>query len=87
MKVKEWQGGSGLWYAANTDDLTNKKSYWWYIPRILNISLTDYVTMLIKQYKVSTVKLLNSGLLYFAWDQYSLCHKYVLDINKRLKNL
>ena len=86
MKISEWQGGGGRWYAANTSDLGTERSRWWYVPRLLGISLEDYVKMLVEKYQVCDININDNGFLFFAWDKYSYCHRYVLDMNKLLKN-
>ena len=86
-KISEWQGGGGAWYAADTSDLKNRSSVWWKIPRLLNIPLDDYVKMLVNEYNVDYINLTDTGFLCFSWNSYNKCHKYVLNMNRKLRQM
>lgn len=47
MKYTSWQSANGRWQCNATDELGNNKSKWWYPARVMNISLTDYVHLLL----------------------------------------
>lgn len=84
-KVSEWKGGGSRWYAADTSDLAHKSGSWYHIPRLLNIPLDKYVEMLVKDYGVDYINLTNNSFVCYSWSSYNKCHKFVLDINKKLK--
>lgn len=87
-KISEWQGGGGsIWHAADISDLGHKSGSWYHIPRVLNIPLDEYVKILIQEYKVDYINLSKNGFLNFYWKEYRKCHKFVLDMNKKLKAL
>lgn len=86
-KISEWKGGGGSWYAADTSNLANRSGAWYHIPRLLNMPLEEYAELLVKTYKVDYIHLNDNGQIVFSWDSYNKCHKFVLDMNKRLKQM
>jgi hypothetical protein len=88
-KASEWQSGSGNWYVNNTSDLAGIAGEWWIPARILGITPAAYVEWLVKNYHPDNLSF-NNDVLLFSWksEHYSLCHKYLLDINRiaRQKN-
>lgn len=90
LKMSEWKQGNE-WYVADTSDLANDSSAWWYPARMLNISLEEYIILLIEKYHVTTIKWFpnsNNGksLLIFAWENYNDAHQYLLDMNRIARN-
>lgn len=79
FKISEWQSGSGRWYAADTATFTK----WWAIPRFLNIGFDKYIEMLKNEYKVDEI-VYNSeaNVLLFSWKNNTMCHKFVLFVNR-----
>lgn len=55
LKYSEWQGGSGVWYCNDVEDLANGSGRWWIPARMLGLSLDKYVEMLIKDFKVDSI--------------------------------
>jgi hypothetical protein len=86
-KVSEWQGGGGAWYAADTSDLGNNSGTWYHIPRLLGIPLDKYIEMLVKDYGVDYINLTDSSFICFSWTSYNKCHRFVLDMNRRLRQM
>ncbi|HAH17785.1 MAG TPA: hypothetical protein DCL29_02020 [Eubacterium sp.] len=93
LKVTEWQSSSGKWYVADTSDLAKDSSAWWHPARMLGISLTDYISLLINEYHADIDAWFpesNNGksLLLFSWksENYKYAHKYTLDINRIARN-
>lgn len=90
-KMTEWQSPTGVWYVSNTQDLGHDSGAWWLPARFLNMSLDNYIKMLIDEYHVSYIKFFpdsNKGksLLIFNWDKYEYAHKYYLWINRMARN-
>ena len=86
-KVKEWQSNSGQWYCNDVSDISSGAQNWWTPVRLLNMSLNDYVLMLINDFKVSDISYdKKANVLIFSWKDYNLCHKYVLWINRQSRN-
>lgn len=91
-KLNEWQGASGIWYVAHTDNMHLNR--WWIVPHALGKSYEEYIQMLKEQYHASHFKFFtyqvgdprNSCLL-FSFDKYADAHRYLLDMNKVFRKL
>lgn len=88
LKIKEWQSAAGYWYAADTD----KFSPWWIIPKMLGLSLSDYITLLVDKYHADISRFVDYGsedkrnsLLVFTFDNYTDAHRFVLDVNRNAR--
>lgn len=89
-KASEWQSGT-RWCVADTSDLAHDSAAWWIPARILDLSLEDFVLMLINDYHATIdgwYPEANNGksLLLFSWKNYSDAHKYLLYINRIARN-
>ena len=91
MKLSEWSS-NGRWYVADTSDLAHGSSQWWRIPRKLNMDLCNYILMLKNKYNAGNFYFVNyqetdkrNSLFLFSFDKYSDAHKFLLDMNKKLK--
>ena len=86
LKYEEWQSGSGKWYCNDTSDLTSARALWYTPARFLEITLEDYILLLINDFKVDNISF-NNNILIYSWEKehYSLCHKFVLWINKKAR--
>lgn len=83
-KVKEWQSGSQRWYCNDTSEISSGAECWWTPARFLNMSLNDYVLLLINRFKVTDISYdKQTNVLTFSWSNYTDCHNYVLWINKQ----
>ena len=85
-RTSEWQGGSGLWYCDDLTDLAGISSRWWTPARMLNMPLDEYVTMLVKEFKVDHISYNpKANVLNFSWDSREACRKYQNWINKKAR--
>ena len=85
-RVSEWQGGSGVWYCNDVEDLAGISSRWWTPARMLNMPLDEYVTMLIKEFKVDNISYNpEANVLVFSWKSRESCRKYKNWINKKAR--
>ncbi len=90
-KATEWESTGGKWNVADTSDLAHDSAGWWIPARILNLSLEDYIYLLINEYNAVIDKFYpesNNGksLLIFHWDNYNDAHRYLLYINRVARN-
>ena len=46
-KAEEWNS-FGRWYVGDVSALAAGSNTWWYVPRLLNISPVDYISLLIQ---------------------------------------
>lgn len=88
FKITEWQSPTGRWNAVCTDNLAAGSACWWVPARILGISLTDYIRLLINEYHAIIDgwhdygdKDKRNSFLSFHFDTYAEAHKYALTIN------
>lgn len=87
LLYQEWQSQTGNWYCNDVKDLGGISGLWWIPARMMDMSLTDYISWLIKNYKPDNISW-NGKILIFSWakEHYGLCHKFVLDINRIARN-
>lgn len=93
FKASEWKDANGRWHVADTSDLAKDSAAWWIPARFLNISLEDYILMLINDYHAHIDAWRphsnnNKSLLLFSWnpEDYQYAHKYYLWINRIARN-
>lgn len=85
LKFSEWESASG-WHCNDISDLANGSGNWWNPPRMLNISLTDYILLLKEKfnaYNFSYSK--EKNVLLWSWKNYIDCHKFLLFINNEAR--
>lgn len=86
-KASEWESPTGQWYCNDIEDLSNGSGYWWIPARILNISLDEYVKLLINTFQVSKISYsIESNVFIFSWSNQTFMRKYKNYINKIAKN-
>ncbi len=88
-KVTEWQNGF-RWFAGDQSDLAHDSNLWYIPPRLLGLSLEDWIIKLKNEFNASNFAFYpdaNGGksLLTYSWDNYNDCHRYVLWINKQAR--
>ena len=87
LKYTEWQSPTGNWYANDVSDLAHGSGSWWHVPRMLQISLTDYILLLKNKYNATDFSYIKErNVLLWHWNNYNDCHKFILYINKEAKN-
>lgn len=87
MKYTEWEAVSG-WKTGDVSDLAHNSNAWWYPARLLNISVTDYINLLITKYNAhSFCYCKETNILTWKWTKEDN-HKFTLFINNtsRKKN-
>lgn len=86
-KCSEWEDLAGRWYVNGTSNIMNGSGAWWIPARILNISLTDFVKLLVDEYHVSHLFYsIKHDVLIFSWDNYKDAHRWLLYINRIAKS-
>ncbi len=85
LKYTEWESISG-WHCGDVSDLAHGSNYWWLPARMLNLSLTDYILMLINDFHAINFKYYkDTNLLLWHWKNYNDCHKFCLWINRKAR--
>lgn len=68
LKYTEWQDASGNWLCNDTSDLCSIRAKWWAPARMLNISPSEYVQLLITQFHPDRIKYFQEEeVLVFSW--------------------
>lgn len=86
MKFTEWQSASGNWRSNDVSDLAHGSGYWWYVPRMLNMPLTDYVLFLKDNFNAVNFSYNPTyNVLLWDWLSYADCHRFTLFVNKEAR--
>ena len=81
-KASEWQSAAGHWYCSDVEDLAHDSGAWWIPARILQISLTDFVKLLIEKFNVSYITYNeHNNFLWYYWNSQADMRKYKNMIN------
>ena len=83
LKYEEWQSGSGKWYCNDTSDLTSARALWYTPARMLNISLEEFVKMLINDFQVDYIEF--NKILIYSWDSQAKMRVFKNWINKKAR--
>ena len=84
--MTEWQSGTGKWLCGDVSALAAGSNLWWYVPRLLNISCTDYILLLKEKYNVTDFHFsIEKNVLIFSFNTLSDCRKFKNYINKIAK--
>jgi hypothetical protein len=69
LRLTEWQGGSGVWYCADVEELGSKTAcHWRHLPHLLNLSSLEFIQLLKDKYKVTQVSYSDeTDTLVFSW--------------------
>lgn len=84
LRYEEWQSATGRWYCNDTSDLTSARALWYTPARLLNISLEEFVRMLINDFQVDTINFDGKTLIY-SWDSLSKCRLFKNWLNKKAR--
>lgn len=86
LKFTEWQSGD-KWHTGDTSDLAHGSNYWWNVPRMLGIELSDYILLLKNKFNATNFHYNPKyNVLLWDWNSYSDCHRFTLYVNKEAKN-
>lgn len=82
--MEEWES-NGRWHCGDVSALAANSNLWWYVPRLLNISLTDYIHLLLK-YKASNFHYnAQANVLIFSFSSLADCRIFKNYINKQAR--
>ena len=88
-RLEEWQGASGVWYCEHTSSFPANVEKWVIPARVLNMSVDDFLRMLIKDFKPDVITVKKDGsFVSWGWSKQSEMRKYKNWINaeSRRKN-
>lgn len=86
MKLTEFCDSLDKWHCGDYSDLANDSNVWYRLPRILGMSINDFVKTLADSNAIITWHK-DSGLLFYCWDSQSDMRKFKNDYNKRLRKV
>ena len=82
-KIEIWQAGSKKWYCADIKHMTK----WWVIPKMLGITLEEYIKMLLDKYQVDNIMYSEkTDVLIFSWDKERFARMFKNDVNRIARN-
>ena len=82
LKYVEWEDGWGNWYCNDTSDLVGSASVWDTPAKMLNLSPSAYVEMLITKFKPDRVAFdQESKVLVYSWKNQVAMRKFKNWIN------
>lgn len=85
LKFTEWQSAT-RWHCNDVSDLAHGSGYWWNVPRMLGIELTDYVLLLKNEFHATDFHYNPKyNVLLWKWKNYNDCHRFTLYVNNEAK--
>ncbi len=85
LKYTEWETATG-WHCNDVSDLGAGSGYWWHVPRMLGMELTDYVLLLKDKFNAKNFHYNPKyNVLLWNWESYNDCHAFVLFVNKEAR--
>ena len=84
-QMTTWQAASGKWYVNDIKNLSGKSGKWYTPMRILDLSIEDYINLLI-QYKAEGLKYyLYTDCLHFYFSKERDAKAFCSYVNKKAK--
>ena len=82
LHYEEWES-NGKWLCGDVSALAANSNAWWYIPRLLEITPTEYVKLLIEKFNVKHIHYTaQHNVLIFKFSTLADCRKFKNYINK-----
>ena len=85
-RLEEWQGASGIWYCEHTSSFPANVEKWVIPARVLNMSVDDFLRMLIKDFKPDVITVKKDGsFVSWGWSKQSEMRKFKNFINSEAR--
>lgn len=85
-RLEEWQGASGVWYCEHTSSFPANVEKWVVPARVLNMSVDDFLRMLIKDFKPDVITVKKDGsFVSWGWSKQSEMRKFKNFINSEAR--
>ena len=85
-RLEEWQGASGVWYCEHTSSFPANVEKWVIPARVLNMSVDDFLRMLIKDFKPDVITVKEDGsFVSWGWSKQSEMRKFKNFINSEAR--
>ena len=86
LKYTCWQSGSGIWSVGDVSDLANGSNYWWHVPRMLGIPLSDFPLLLKNVYHAINLHYTAKyNVLVYGFNNRTDAQKFASFVNKEAK--
>lgn len=90
LRYEEWQSPSGAWYCNDTSEIGRSQAgLWWAPARLLDLSLDEYVNLLITKFKPDNIFYnQEKNVLIYSWKRQADMRKFKnwLNAEARKKN-
>lgn len=88
--MTEYQDYLGRWHVANFDHVGQNSTAWYLPARVLGMSISDYVNMLLNEYHVIPIKWAEydngfDPVFFFRWPDYKTAHSFLLRVNREAR--
>ena len=82
LHYEEWED-NGKWVCGDVSALSANSNAWWYVPRMLEIPLTEYVKLLIEKFHINYIHYTAKyNVLLFSFSSLDECRKFKNYVNK-----
>ena len=86
LKFTEWQSPTGKWHTNDVSDLAHGSGYWWHVPRMVNMKLTDYILFLKDNFNATNFCYNEKdNVLLWDWETYGDCHRFTSWVNQEAR--
>lgn len=88
LRLEEFQGGGGEWYAAATAEIGKIGNKWYTLPYALKMTPFDFVKLLIEKFKPDRISLCDGpqgSVLVYSWNKQSDMRLYKNWMNAQLR--
>lgn len=87
-EVKEWQGGSGVYYVGCILDLGNNSDNWAHLLKIFNVDVDNLVKLLVDEFHVDHLRYcIETDVLVYYWKSLSAARKFKNKVNKKARQI
>lgn len=85
FQLTEWQGASGRWFCADTQNLTAKYPQWMVPVRLLGMAPADYVKMLVETFHADVRYYPDNTYLSVSWKNQADMRKFKNFVNQKAR--
>lgn len=84
-KAEEWES-NGRWHCGDVSALAAHSNAWWYVPKILDLSYTDYILLLLNEFNATHFHYtVQANVLSFSFSSLVDCRRFKNYVNKKAR--
>lgn len=89
LNLSLWTSSSGYHYVSDVSNLKHNSGTWYIIPRLLNISLEHFISILIDDYRAEVTYYPINNYLCYCWTENNLKYakKFKKDISSKIDKI